>query len=341
MLLSCSAISTSTQSRGLCGQTPGGGGNRSRSNSTAVRGDGLPPARDRPGPAPPARRAGRRAAWGLARSRTCSTPSRSASTSSHAGQVHGPAAVGGLQAADTGIGRERDCHDEAASRRSIRPGPRRARHSRGHGDLVGGASDWAFGAPGQDFDARSVRPGTACGGKPPLQLFGRVRFGQLHFHHFVDSLRSPPPGPGETHPRFRMKPLAETQASPARRNNRSEHRIRSRCPISRRSPCLEKRIRTRNRTMGPNFPATAVGGETDKRFLHSRGPGPRERLSSKPERQYNCRLNQRPERLTRPSPARVSSLLLEITLHVAGILHRQGVRRPPRTRRWSRCGRCS
>ena len=86
---------------------------------------------------------------------------------------------------------------------------------RGNLGLIGCALDLSFStAVGEDFDGAEREPRRSMRRQSSPQFFPVVPFGQLDFHHFIDSLDSNRQGQRERHPRFWMKPLAETQRQP-------------------------------------------------------------------------------------------------------------------------------
>ncbi len=237
-------------------------------------GGGRLAARFRPSPGPPARRAPRRSGGRRAAAARPTTP-RSAPNRAPAGASRPGPDRGALDRPGTG-GQQR-----------VDPP--------GQPGLLGAGIEASYAAlrrrtflppSGSTSTARNVSPGGACGASAGSSSSAAEK------EAFVV-----PPSGGE----YRLKPELRTTASasstsitssspsiptaraegkvirglgwnpwlkpsarPARRNTRSRHRIRSRCPISRKSPCLEKRMRTRNRTISPTFPATAVAGGEPK-----------------------------------------------------------------------------
>ena len=193
------------------------------------------------------------------RSRIASTPSPSANS--------GRAGAGRSRHACGALDRPRRGGQQIA--RSARQTGSASRRNRG---FVGDAVDAGLlAALGQHFDRAERR---APAGHAASNVAAIPRRWSLRPAR-IPSLRRRPSIPtarakGNVIRGFGWNPSLKLSASPARRNSRSRHRIRSRCPISRRSPCLEKRIRTRNRTIRSTFPATAVAGGEPKTCVRFR-----------------------------------------------------------------------
>ena len=196
--------------------------------------DAIPVARDRPGPAPRARRAGRRCLAASTRSRIRSTPSSQAPALRASGRRSIGLRVRGR------VDRPTARRPADASIRSAQPARPRRRDRQLVGDAADAGPSAARRATTSIATERQARRRPAASA-PPSSSSAVERFGQFDLHHFVESLRCRPPGPRETS----SAAWDETPRSSQRQVRRGETavphaRTRSRWPIQRRSPCFAK-----------------------------------------------------------------------------------------------------
>ena len=290
--LSCSAIPTSTHSLRARRRGWRAAERSWRRPPRRCGAGGRPAAPGRPSPSAASTSRGPTLPGGSTRSRICSTPSPQRQLRQQRAEIDRRAAA---------VRRDRPGRLRPAGARSARPV--RLRTAAGIGDLVGRAADMGLPAAlGQHFDRAERQPRRRLRRQAAAAIPRPAAFRPIP----VPSLRRVPSMPtararGKVIRGFGWNPSLKPSGRPARRNSRSRHRIRSRCPISRRSPCLRKRIRTRNRTMRSTFPATAVvGGEPNNvvRRCHATRTG---RVRHACVRQLRLVTG-------RQSPARVSSI---------------------------------
>ena len=119
-------------------------------------------------------------------------------------------------------------------------------------------------------------------------------------------------GRGEAHPRLGMKSLAHPQRQPgaAKQPLQAPHQVP--VPDQRRSPCLQKRIRTRRRTIGSHLPRRCRCGRGQAFPVCPRMASGSRAEVSLPRRCRSERQTRRhcPGSTTAPTAARASSVLL-------------------------------